>query len=194
VTPRVVRCTREAAESLLDGTALSKPSRAPSRLAVDVHNHHSFDEDSGGMATLKSTAGEFLDALEMRVPGRDWFDQAFDAAADFRDGFAIGEICTLTDARAAAAALGAPEISDIALAAAGGEEHLIGVQRDKVFHGVLHVTGPADAPVVEQVFARSGFEDLVYKAAEPLIDRIRSEASVEADLDLGFDVPLFTAA
>lgn len=194
VTPRLVRCTREAAESLLDGTALSKPSRAPSRLAVDVHNHHAFDEESGGMATLKSTAGEFLDALEMRVPGRDWFDLAFDAAADFRSGFAVSEICTLTDARAAAAALGAPEISDIALAAARGGEHLIGVQRDEVFHGVLHVTGPADAPIVEQVFARSGFEDLVYKAAEPLLDRIRSEASVEADLDLGFDAPLFTAA
>lgn len=194
VTPRLVRCTREAAESLLDGMALSKPSRAPGRWAVDVHNHHSFDEDSGGMATLKSVAGAFLDALDMRVPGRDWFDLAFDAAADFRDGFAIGEICTLTDARAAAAALGAPEISDIALAAAQGGEHLIGVQRDKVFHGVLHVTGPADAPVVEQVFARAGFEELVYKAAEPLLDRIRSEASVEADLDLGFDAPLFNAA
>lgn len=194
VTPRLVRCAREASESLLDGTALSTPSRAPGRWSVDVHNHHSLDEESGGIATLKSTAGAFLDALEARVPGRDWFDLAFDAAADFRDGFAIAEICTLTDARGAAAALGAPEISDIALAAARGEEHLIGVQRDNVFHGVLHVTGPADAPVVEQVFARAGFEDLVYKAAEPLLDRIRSEASVEADLDLGFDAPLFTAA
>lgn len=194
VTPRLVRCTREAAESLLDGEALSKPSRAPGRWAVDVHNHHSIDEESGGMATLKSTAGEFLDALEMRVPGRDWFDLAFDAAADFRDGFAIGEICTLTDARSAAAALGAPEISDIALAAARGDGHLIGVQRDKVFHGVLHVTGPADAPVVEQVFARAGFEEMVLKAAEPLLDRILSEASVEADLDLGFEPQLFTAA
>jgi hypothetical protein len=31
-------------------------------------------------------------------------------------------------------------------------------------------------------------------AAEPLIDRIRKEASVEADLDLGLDAPVFAAA
>lgn len=194
VTPRLVAASREAAHSLLEGFALERPARPPGRWSVDAYNNHAMDEESGKLAAMKEAAADFVDALEMRVPGRDWFDHAFDAAADFRNGFAVSEICTLTDARRAAAALGMPEISDLALAAARGEGHLFGIRKDKVFQGVLHVTGPADVAVVEQVFARSGFEEAVMAAAEPLIDRIRKEASVEADLDLGLDAPVFAAA
>jgi hypothetical protein len=194
VTPRLVSAVREASNSLLDGSVLERPAAPPGRWIVDAYNHHAMDEESGRLASMKEAAADFVDALEMRVPGRDWFDHAFDAAADFRNGFAISEICTLTDARGAAAALGMPEISDLALAAARGEGHLIGVRKDKVFQGVLHVVGPADASIIEQVFARSGFEETVLAAAEPLIDRIRKEASVEADLNLGLGAPAFAVA
>lgn len=44
---------------------------------------------------------------------------------------------------------------------------------------------------MREVFARPGFHDLVDKAAAPFLDRIRTEASVEADLDLGLDAPAF---
>ena len=190
-TPRLVRALREASESLVDGTALTIPRRVPGGNAVNVYGYHAIDEESGKFAEIKSTAGEVLDAFEMRVPGRDWFDHALDAAADFRDGFTVYEICALTGARRAAAALGAPEISDLALEAARGEGHLVCVRRGDEVQGVLHVAGPADVLEVREVFARPGFHDLVDKAAAPFLDRIRTEASVEADLDLGLDAPAF---
>ena len=191
VTPRLVRALKEASECLLDGAALTLPKRVPGGNAVNVYGYHAIDEESGKFAEIKAAAGEVLDAFEMRVPGRDWFDHALDGAADFRDGFAVYEICTLTGARRAAAALGVPEISDLALEVARGEGHLVCVRRGDEVQGVVHVAGSAAVLEIREVFAKPGFHDVVEKASGPFLDRIRSEASIEADLDLDMESPAF---